>query len=66
MDSGSIGINQLTTMLHFIIEVHVRTQTAAPSSLKAFHRLENVIDCSECDCDGIFFRWLSKHFNSSI
>lgn len=35
-------------------------------SLNIFHRLEKMIDYTECDHDGVIMHWLSKHFYSDI
>lgn len=47
MEGGSIGINQRTGQLHFIMEAGVGTSSAVPTA--EFHSLQNVADCSEGD-----------------
>lgn len=63
MEGGSIGINQRAAQPHFIMETHAGTSSSCTKhSFTAFHRLQNVTDCSKCDCGGTLFQRLNKHF----
>lgn len=47
MEGGSIGINQRTTQLHFIMEARVGTSGAVPTA--EFRSLQTVTECSDGD-----------------
>lgn len=63
MEGGSIGINQRTTQLHFIMEAHVETSSTIPTA--EFRSLQNVTECSDGDWCHIV-PVTNKHFPTNL